>query len=418
MKYGLLYYKETDNLGDDIQTYAAKQFLPRVDYIVDRESLNCFVPDEKEYVSVIMNAWYMHNKSAWPPSPYIKPLLTSMHFSYDDKYDIGDRYLLDEGAKYLNKNGPVGARDENTMSLLEKCGINTYFSGCMTLTIKRFENILKQDYICVVDAGDDIYNKVKENTSKEVRIITHSRDPEQMKAKSIEERMLDVEKQLKEYQAASLIITNRLHVVLPALALGTPVILVRDKQVGDDRIKTFEKYVTHYQVDQFLEMDINELINNPNKNKDDYLEIRNKLTKMCEDFISFEEKECNEDELPNIEEYKKNIDNIKWHNDLFFELRKKLGKSIDKNYYDVKKTWEDCQVELENVKSELTKELNKKDNELNAKESKIRDITEQLEERDNKILELQSNLDKIYNSRTWKLRNKVVNAKNKIIKGK
>lgn len=27
MKYGLLYYKDTDNIGDDIQAYATSRFL-------------------------------------------------------------------------------------------------------------------------------------------------------------------------------------------------------------------------------------------------------------------------------------------------------------------------------------------------------------------------------------------------------
>lgn len=38
MKYGLLYYKDTDNIGDDIQTYAASRFLQRVDYLIDRKN--------------------------------------------------------------------------------------------------------------------------------------------------------------------------------------------------------------------------------------------------------------------------------------------------------------------------------------------------------------------------------------------
>ena len=36
MKYGLLVFKETDNIGDDIQAYAAERFLPKVDYYIDR----------------------------------------------------------------------------------------------------------------------------------------------------------------------------------------------------------------------------------------------------------------------------------------------------------------------------------------------------------------------------------------------
>lgn len=30
MKYGLLVVKDTENIGDDIQAYAARQFLPQV----------------------------------------------------------------------------------------------------------------------------------------------------------------------------------------------------------------------------------------------------------------------------------------------------------------------------------------------------------------------------------------------------
>lgn len=42
MKYGLLANVPTQNFGDEIQTYAIKQFLPHVDYIVDRESIDTF----------------------------------------------------------------------------------------------------------------------------------------------------------------------------------------------------------------------------------------------------------------------------------------------------------------------------------------------------------------------------------------
>ena len=41
MKYGLIYYKNTHNLGDDILSYVGKKFLPKVDYYIDRER-DCF----------------------------------------------------------------------------------------------------------------------------------------------------------------------------------------------------------------------------------------------------------------------------------------------------------------------------------------------------------------------------------------
>ena len=47
MKYGVIYYNNTHNLGDDILSYAGKQFLPQVDYYIDREHLDVFIPNEK-----------------------------------------------------------------------------------------------------------------------------------------------------------------------------------------------------------------------------------------------------------------------------------------------------------------------------------------------------------------------------------
>ena len=56
MEYGLLVFKETDNIGDDIQSYAAERFLPKIDYYIDREHLNTFRSDSRNKVAVIMNA--------------------------------------------------------------------------------------------------------------------------------------------------------------------------------------------------------------------------------------------------------------------------------------------------------------------------------------------------------------------------
>lgn len=110
MKYGIMYYKEADNIGDDIQTYVAKRFLPHIDYYIDRESLNSFVPKKKEYVSVIMNGWFLHNKIAWPPSPYINPLLLSMHFTSNERIDMGEAYLHGLGGEYLQVHQPIRSK--------------------------------------------------------------------------------------------------------------------------------------------------------------------------------------------------------------------------------------------------------------------------------------------------------------------
>ena len=35
MKYGIVLYKDTANIGDDIQIYATSQFLPQIEVILD-----------------------------------------------------------------------------------------------------------------------------------------------------------------------------------------------------------------------------------------------------------------------------------------------------------------------------------------------------------------------------------------------
>ena len=62
MEYGVIVYKDTLNIGDDIQSYAAAQLLPRVDYYIEREHLDVFRPKEQEPVNVIMNGWFMYDK--------------------------------------------------------------------------------------------------------------------------------------------------------------------------------------------------------------------------------------------------------------------------------------------------------------------------------------------------------------------
>lgn len=44
MKYGVIVYRDSWNIGDDIQSYAASKLLPRVDEYIDREHLNTFLP--------------------------------------------------------------------------------------------------------------------------------------------------------------------------------------------------------------------------------------------------------------------------------------------------------------------------------------------------------------------------------------
>ena len=74
----------------------------------------------------------MHAPYQWPPkSGKVIPLTVSMYIDQADS-KVLDTFFSDTSIKYLNDHGPVGARDLSTLELLQKHGVESYFSGCMT----------------------------------------------------------------------------------------------------------------------------------------------------------------------------------------------------------------------------------------------------------------------------------------------
>ncbi len=242
MKYGLLMYKNTDNIGDDIQSYAAKRFLPRIDAVIDRESMDSFRLEsgQTEPISVIMNAWFMHKKYNWPPAGQINPLFISMHVSVcGDLHRIGDRFLDGLGGAYLRRFEPIGARDHSTLSLLEKKGIRAYFSGCLTLTLSLPDTFEKSDEVILTDVNPAIAATLKKQFPGENwQSVTHYVDPAAISTLTLDERFDAVEALLHRYKRAKCVVTQRLHCALPCLALGTPVLLLYE-ECGLDRMSSF-----------------------------------------------------------------------------------------------------------------------------------------------------------------------------------
>lgn len=170
MKFGVLKYEYGinantlgSNLGDEIQSIAASYFLPQVDYYIDREGIAENVSQEK--LKLIMNGWYMHDWTQWPPASNIDPLLVSIHLA-NKKFE--ENLFSPQNLEYLISHGPIGARDLNTLDLLQEQNIPAYFSGCLTLTLPKNENIVKEDYILCIDVQKEIVEKLKKHTSRKI----------------------------------------------------------------------------------------------------------------------------------------------------------------------------------------------------------------------------------------------------------
>lgn len=396
MKYGLLMYKDTDNIGDDIQSYAASQFLPHVDYILDRENMMNFVSEDGKQVKVIMNAWYIHNKYKFSFSPYIYPLFISMHlkkFPYEDGLTIKENYITNDIKKIFKKYGPVGARDLNTKKLLEKLDIPNYFSGCLTLTIKKFDDVKKSNYICAVNINEKELEILKKKTSKKIITINQDISKGSLSDKSWSERKSQVIQLLKLYQGAELVVTTKLHCALPCLALETNVLVLYDN-CFDDRMKTFKKYFNYVDRNKFKDVDLAKI-----KNSKSYLTIRNSLIKECKEFIS-KKTECEKYDNKTYKTVQKIYDEK-------IDLLEENLKTVSNKYVmECKKSWnlkkriqqleQEKQINYENYKSTIEKFEKEKKIDYNNHIKAIEKL-----ENDKKVLS--DELNRIYSSKSWKL---------------
>ena len=274
------------NIGDYIQTVAQEQFWDKVDCYVEREELNTVHSDEK--INVIMNGWYMWQPKNFPPTKCINPLFVSLHINSK----IEKEFFRPEVIDYLKQHEPIGARDKGTQRMLERHGINSYFSACLTLTlgntykteekngkiifvdayifrkespklitksllkatwhflkhpVKTHRLALKIDYeptrisrysrwldrhLCMATFYE-VYSKLFDDQLLfEAEYVSHT-----VKNVGItdDEKMQLARELIRLYSGAKLVITSRIHAALPCLAVETPVIFIPSEGLNATR---------------------------------------------------------------------------------------------------------------------------------------------------------------------------------------
>jgi hypothetical protein len=271
MRYGLLTYEENKrffNVGDNVQSLAAKQFLPQVDTLVNREKMTDF---KGERTKVILNGWFTHNIHNWVPNDNIDPLFVSFHIN-----NTAAPFMLSEkGIAYLKKYEPIGCRDQFSADTLKAKGIDAYFTGCLTLTLdtykvddsERGQDIYIVDPLYSYQTTEKAFYSIKrflrsvQNGSifkigKRGQHLKNFIDADLLKNAKYEiqeppsgkytdeEKFAMAEDLLNKYARAKLVITSRIHCALPCLAMGTPVIFVNG----------FDSFVDSCRFDGILEL--------------------------------------------------------------------------------------------------------------------------------------------------------------------
>ena len=317
MKYGVIVYHDTKNIGDDIQSYAAARLLPQVDYYIEREQLDTFRPDEEEQVSTIMNAWYMHNKLAWPPSAYINPLYVSMHFWAHDALEIEDLFLQGIGGESFRQHEPIGCRDQETCKFLENAGFKTWLTGCLTLTLSLSQDKRPQDYVCLTNVSEDVIKYLEARyPDVEFKVLTQESDDLINPEDSWEQRFENVKALLLLYQNARAVITTRLHCAMPCLALKTPVLLLSQEDIAEQgRFDGLKQLCHHDSVRNLLAGNCAFDLLAPPENPKTYLKYRKRLLRIVKKFLQ-ESQSASPENDQRYQEFEKNwLTRARWKND-------------------------------------------------------------------------------------------------------
>ncbi|HEM5142835.1 TPA: polysaccharide pyruvyl transferase family protein [Streptococcus suis] len=281
-KFALLNYS-TENIGDEVQSIAARRFLPHIDEYVDRDRLAEWEPNQP--TKLIMNGWYNRDPKGWPPknSDLLKPLLTSIHVSVKDDA-VREAFETSESLEFLKKNGPVGARDIQTLEFFKQQGLETYFSGCVTLTLQRDPDIKKQDFILAVDVPKDVVKKMRESTKREVIELSVYHYP----FLENEERFKVAEYILALYQSAHAVVTTRLHCFMPSLAFETPVLLIKDSEKYEPARYGGLDTLPHSMTDkEYIEHPEKYPLDSPLPNPTEYQTIREKMIERLHGFTGY-----------------------------------------------------------------------------------------------------------------------------------
>lgn len=277
----LIKEKNVYNLGDYIQSLAALQYLPKncYPYFINRENLRYY---NGPSVKLIMNGWYSIVESNKITSSKIKPIYLSIHIKNPKNVDS-------EMIAHLKKYEPIGCRDNFTLKSLRNKGINAYFSSCLTLTLDidyAVDNSERTKEIIFVDfsfgESTEIDNSILSLKAYNFENVTYLTHKFSINESSHIDRFKIAKKFLDKYARAKLVITTRLHVAFPCLALKTPVIFIKKKLLNRNRFDGLFQFLNTigYKLNGKFEVNLKFDKNNHIINPEKYLKYANNLKKI------------------------------------------------------------------------------------------------------------------------------------------
>ncbi|MGN0739636.1 MAG: polysaccharide pyruvyl transferase family protein [Treponema sp.] len=169
--------------------------------------------------------------------------------------------------QYFKEHEPIGCRDEKSRNYFRKYGIKAYLMGCYTLSLDKPEKTCSESIgkTIFVDLSKNALDAIPDSIKTDAESISHSESLKEYPVTEYEDdRLYEIaKKNLSKYSQAKLVVTSRLHVAAPCVAMGIPVVLMQDNI--DYRFEFIDKYIPVYQLPDYKSIDWDNIVMpNPN----------------------------------------------------------------------------------------------------------------------------------------------------------
>lgn len=250
MKYANIVFdgnrKGSVNIGDDLQLLAIDNMYKQMGIAsseIVRIGLSELTTYDGEYVILpISFPLYGYREKMYITmfSPKIIPVFLAL--------SIMSSNISEEECIYLRRFEPIGCRDYHTVKILRSHNIMAYLNGCMTATLPKRDNLNGKN-VYIVDLPKKYFDYIPDSIKKDAVIKSQILDCCEKPEKEMQE-LLD------EYaDNASLVITTRLHCAMPCVAMGLPVVLMKDRY--SFRFPFISRYLHVYEKEEFDRIDWN-----------------------------------------------------------------------------------------------------------------------------------------------------------------
>jgi len=194
------FHHTTPNIGDDIQAEALRRLLPREDKTFDRDHLST----AEEWDGMLIASGWIGGSQTKDWEPPVDTFFIGCYFTHP---------------KFVPQQSPfaIGCRSSETLRYCWRMGVPAWLSYCCSLSL-RHDGRERTDKVFAVDVEHGIRRQYFPGAIKLSQFIH--------KASTQDQRRKMVETRLGQLQEARLVITSRLHIMLPCVAFGTPVVFV------------------------------------------------------------------------------------------------------------------------------------------------------------------------------------------------